>query len=164
MTSSQRLLQWLLSAGVAIVFAGCGTDATIPPVSSVKELKYRTLARIDRLEKDLAVKKVSVEQIKDLAVSVNYLRSHMRTVKVGTDRQQLAFDEILYHLAQIVRAVNRPPRHWRPTEDGTPPPAPIIEPGPIRELLPQIRSIVESVPDSDLRPNINPPAKTPPTS
>ena len=164
MDLSRRTTRWLLTAGAAVVLAGCGIDVTPPPVSSVKELKHRTLARIDRLEKALAEKKASAGQIKDLAVSVNYLRGHMRTVEVGTDQQQQAFEEILYRLAQIGGAADRPPAHWRPTEDGTPPPQPIIEPGPLRELLPQIREVVESVPDSDLRPNIKPLGDQPPPS
>ena len=54
MDLSRRTTRWLLTAGATVVLAGCGIDVTPPPVSSVKELKHRTLARIDRLEKALA--------------------------------------------------------------------------------------------------------------
>ena len=163
MNGCARTLRKLLLVGLATALLGCGADVVAPPVSSVKEIKHRTLARIDKIEKAIAEKKLGGEDIKQLAVSVNFLKGHMESVQVGTAQQQRALEEILYRLAQTAGRAMRPPQHWRP-DDGTTPPPPIIEPGPIRELLPQIRKIVESVPDSDLRPNLKPPRQAAPMS
>jgi|GEM_PF-1897972 len=163
MKGSPRTLRKLFLPVLVTALFGCGIHVVVPPVSSVKEIKHRTLARIDKIEKAIAEKKLGGEDIKQLAVSINYLKGHMKSVQVGTDEQQRALEEILYRLAQTAGRAMRPPQHWRPGE-GTPPPPPIIEAGPISELLPQIRKIVESVPDSDLRPNLKPPGQAAPSS
>lgn len=153
MRTSRRTKLWAVLGGLALAVSGCRVSVEAPPASSVSEIRGRTLARIAEMEKSLAQGKATRGGTRELAVSVRYLRGHMTTVGVGTEEQLHALDEIVYRLAQLDRAAMAvPPPHWRPDEDDTPPPEPLIEPGPMRELLPQIRRVVESIPDSDLRP------------
>ena len=141
-----------------IALAGCGVKVDAPKPSSVREIKSRTMLRIERFEKALAENRLNPQDIKDLGVSLNYLRGHMRSTNVGTEEQFRALDEALDLLSGTSQGGAMAPPDWRPGDDNAPPPPPpIIEPGPLREILPQIKRIVETVPNSDLRPNL--PAK-----
>jgi hypothetical protein len=137
-----------------LALTGCRVNVTPPKPASVREIKVRTIARIDRFEKAMAEGRLHAEDVKLLAVSINWLRGHMRSTEVGTEEQLRALDEILYQLARAGGAGMTAPPDWRPSDvDNAPVPEPIIVPGPLKDLLPQIRKIVESVPDSDLRPD-----------
>ena len=141
-------------AGVvaAWALAGCSIDVKPPAPSSITELKRGTLNRIDEFDKAIAEDKVHADQVKQLAASINWLRGHLKSTGVGTPEQLEALDQTLYHLARNSGSPGGPPADWVPSKDAKAQPKPIIESGPIKELLPQIRRIVESIPDSDARP------------
>ena len=137
-----------------IALAGCGVKVDVPKASSVREIKSRTMLRIERFEKALAENRLHPQDLKNLGASLVWLRGHMRSTNVGTEEQFRALDEALYLLSGAGDAGSMgPPPDWRPGDDNAPPPPPIIEPGPLRDIIPQIKRIVETVPDSDLRPN-----------
>ncbi len=149
-----RIRYFALLGMVALM--GCGVKMDAPKPASVREIKSRTMLRIERFEKALNENRLHPQDIKNLGASLVWLRGHMRATNVGTEEQFKALDEALYLLSGTDQGgAMAPPADWRPGDDNAPPPPPpIIEPGPLREIIPQIKRIVETVPDSDLRPNI----------
>jgi len=135
----------------ALTLAGCRVDVEQPEPASINELRQDTLGFLDALDAAVAEGSVPVDKVRALGTRLTFLRGHMRTVGVGTEEQLRALDEILIALGQQANAM-RPPADWRPPKDDETPPPPLIEPGPLRDLLPQIRRVVESIPDSDARP------------
>ena len=157
----RRIALFIVCAGIALALAGCRVSVTPPKPASVREIRNRTLERIDRFEKAMAGNRLHAEDVKLLAVSINWLRGHMRSTQVGTQEQLRAMDEILYELGSAGGAIMSAPPDWRPSEDLDNAPEPVIQPGPLKDLLPQIRRIVQSVPESDLRPDFKSPDNAP---
>ena len=141
----------LILVSGALALSGCSGDVKAPKPSSVSELKASTLASIDNLQKAIDENHVHPSDMQGLGSSLLWLRGHMESTKVGTEEQLRALQEALNALAELGGARMKPPEDWRPS-DGPPPP-PVIQPGPLKDLLPQIRKIVTEVPDSNARPD-----------
>ena len=136
----------LLALGLSL---GCGVRVEPPKPTSVRQHKNQTLAFFDEVEKTLReTGGITQVQHRRLGTHLVYLRGHLEAAGVGTDEQRRALDEALYELGKKSMG---PPPDWRPGEE-TPPEERIIKSGPLKELIPQIRKLVESLPDSDLLP------------
>ena len=133
-------------AAVAAALLGCGGDVTHPEASAAADIARRTLVRIKTLEEQLAKDEVNSTDLRTLIVSINYLLGHMKKEGIGTDRQRRALEDIREQLARSSPDPARPPRDWRPGKDKSPPtPTPAIDSGPLKELLPKLRSVIEGI-------------------
>ena len=138
---------------------GCGVRVEVPEHSSITELKNKTLAYLDEMETAFAEGKVGLAQVRGLSVHINWLKNHMKTLDVGTPEQHQALDEILWKLGRESEGMRGHPPDLEPGgKDVSAPPAP-FEGKSVRELIPQIRKIVESIPDSDRRPEVPSPGE-----
>ena len=130
------------------------------PISSVSEIKQRALLRIERMEEDIKKGKVTLDGVRNLAVSLNFLMGHMKSTNEVTQEQRYTKEQ-LYQLKgtlfQIARSQGRGgevlPPDWR--DDGGAIPPTYVDSGPIKQMLPHIRELVEGIPDSDIRPDIS---------
>jgi len=136
---------------MAVVLVGCDVSVEVPPESTVNEAKEQTLARIEKIEEALAAGRTGGRRggtsLMIFAENINYLRGVLRLTKVGAEEDLRRFDEIYYHIARKAGDGGAEmPAHLQAGE------TPLIQPGDLETLLPQIRQAIKALPDSDLRP------------
>jgi len=143
-------MQRLFAAAFVILLLGCTAGVEIPREGSVTEVKERTLDRIEKMEKAIAEGNdqgmAFGQDMRRLAGNINRLKGTIRIVKVGTEQDLEALAEAYWQVARLAGGGAERPAHL---EAGKPP---VVKAGDIGELLPQVRKIVESVPDSNKRP------------
>jgi len=123
-----------------------------PQAQSIAEIRRRTLARIAELENDAEDGTVDPVRVRTLAISLRYLAGHMKTTGVGTDAQRRALGKAHRDLRAAWHFQVIPPIDWRP-DAAKVPPSPTVEAWMIGHLLGPIRKRVESVPNSEKKPD-----------
>jgi len=152
MKTSYAISAVLMLAMLSTLF-GCAAGVEPPKPYSVRELKSGALLFLEKVEATLERKGgITQTQTRRLAVHLNWLRRHMETTGVGTEEQRRALDDALRALSGRA-GFQGPPPDWKPGDET--PDEPLVKPGPLKELLPQVREILESVPDSDKRPEFD---------
>ena len=137
-------MQKVLALSLILALAGCGGDVEPAKESTAAEIRDRTLARVKTLEEQAAKDEVKGGDVQALTVSIQYLIGHMKKQNVGTDEQLRSLTGLRQRLVQGVGGRTLPARDWRP-DSGKPPPAPKIDAAPIQALLPELRSLLESI-------------------
>ncbi len=132
--------------GVVLVLAltGCGADVKAPKESTAVDIRDRTLARVKALEEQAAKDEVKGKDVQALIVSVKYLIGHMKKEKVGTDEQLRDLTALSRQLMQRGGGPALPARDWRP-DSGEAPPPPKIDAAPFKEVLPELREVLETI-------------------
>jgi len=123
-------MQRLMAVGLVMTLLGCTADVTPPEVSTVSGIRGRTLTRISTVERQIAEGKLRAPDVRKLVVSVKYLYGHMTTQKVGSPEQIDALKTIHEQLDQRYGG-RRPPGE--------------VNAGPLAEILPKLRTLVESI-------------------
>ena len=123
-------MQRLLAVGLLLTLLGCGADVTSPEVSTVSGIRGRTLTRISTLEKQIAEGKLRAPDVRKLVVSVKYLYGHMMTQKAGTQEQIDALRTIHEQLDRRYGGRSLPGE---------------VNARPLEQILPKLRTLVESV-------------------
>jgi len=134
------------AAALSALVAGCGAEPTPPARSTTVDIKKRTLDRIDALQKKLAEgQEVGVGPIRDMATALSALKGRMK--RVGTREQVEALQEFIDKFQEMaVGALGGTSSDWTPDKDIPPAAAIKIEPGPLKDLLPQVKDLVEKLP------------------
>ena len=134
----------IVALGVVMLLAGCGADVKPAPPSTSADIQKRTLDRIRALEDAVAKDAVRVADVQALITSLNYLRGHMEKEKVGTEEQLQALGAYIQHLREGSGGPVLPPSDWKPDQKEAPP-EPKLDTAPLKELLPKLREVVESI-------------------
>jgi len=142
----RRLMPMLLIP----LLTGCSVSVEVPEEGSVTEVKQRTLARLESLVEVVEAGETSGHKFNrnlgHFAGNLNRLRGTLRKTDVGTDEDLRRMDEAHYRIAAMAGGDPEEPAHLQAGE------APLIQPGDLASLLPQIREAIEALPDSDRRP------------
>jgi len=137
-------MQKVLTLSLILALAGCGAHVEPSKESTAAEIRDRTLARVKTLEEQAAKDEIKGTDVQALAVSIQYLIGHMRKQKVGTEEQLRSLTALRQQLLQSGGGPAPPARDWRP-DSGTPAPERKIDAAPIQALLPELRSLLESI-------------------
>jgi len=134
----------------ALLLLGCSVDVEVPGESTVTEVKQRTLERLETLVEAIESGQDSGHRFNrnlgHFAGNLNQMRGTLRLTGAGNEENLRRLDEAYYHIAGLAGGGPEKPAHLEAGE------TPLIQPGDLQTLLPQVRDAVEAIPDSDLRP------------
>ena len=136
---------------IAGTFLGCGVKVDPPKPTTISEIKLRLLKRIDALSGQAETKgDLPLGGVQQLSADLTTFIGHLRTTGVASEEQLYQLQEAQYALSQGRGVHPLPPANWNP-EEGEPLPEVRVPSGPIREILPRLRKLIEEIPDSDLQ-------------